>query len=151
MKKKSEDGFSLIELLLVVVCIGVIASISINYFIKARIAAQNTSAISVLSLMRQNEILYHSRYQRFARLDELHALHGNLGNVQGDLTLTNGPFKFELTTTTGTPTATDPKNLSGEYLITATRTYDNSVPYVYTLDQTGEIKKILPVPGTLGE
>jgi len=151
MKKKNEAGFSIIEMLLVLTCLGIITAISVNYYMRAKIAAENTSAIASLSLIRQNEVIYFTQRQRFARLDELNDLHGNLGTVQGDLTLTRGPFKFDLTTSTGTPTATDPKNLAAEYLITATRTRDNSIPYVFTLDHSGTITKVLPVEGNLGE
>jgi hypothetical protein len=118
---------------------------------KAKISAENTSAIASLSLIRQNEVIYFSQRQRFARLDELNDLHGNLGAVQSDLTLTRGPFKFDLTTSTGTPTDSDPKSLETDYLITATRMRDNSVPYIFTLDQTGRINKVLPVEGNLGD
>lgn len=151
MKKKNEAGFSIIEMLLVLTCLSIISAISINYYMRAKIAAENTSAIASLSLFRQNEVIYFAQRQRFARLDELNDLHGNLGTVQGDLTLTRGPFKFDLTTSTGTPTATDPKNLAAEYLITATRVRENSVPYVFTLDHSGTITKVLPVEENLGE
>ena len=151
MKKKNEAGFSIIEMLLVLTCLGIITAISVNYYMKAKISAENTSAIASLSLIRQNEVIYFTQRQRFARLDELNDLHGNLGTVQGDLTLIRGPFKFDITTSTGTPTATDPKNLAVEYLVTATRTRENSVPYVFTLDHSGTITKVLPVEGNLGE
>lgn len=151
MKKQNEAGFSLIELLLVVVIIGVIASISINYFYKAKVAAQNGSAVTTLGIMRQNEVVHLTQRQRYARLDELQELHGNLGNLQSDLTITRGPFKFDLTTSTGTPTASDPKNLTTDFLITATRADTGPIPYVYTLDQSGRIAKVLPVGGNLGD
>lgn len=151
MEKRNEAGFSIIEMLMVLVCLSVIAAISVNYYIKAKISAENTSAVATLSLMRQNEVVHFTQQQRFARLDELNVLHGNLGTVQSDLTLTRGPFKFDLTTSGGTPTDSDPKSLESDYLITATRMRDNSVPYVFTLDQTGVITKVLPVEGNLGE
>ena len=148
---KNEAGFSIIEMLLVLTCLSIISAISINYYMKAKISAENTSAIASLSLIRQNEVIYFTQRQRFARLDELNDLHGNLGTIQDDLTLTRGPFKFDITTSTGTPTATDPKNLANEYLITATRIRENSVPHVFTLDHSGTITKVLPVEGNLGE
>lgn len=151
MEKKNEAGFSLIELLLVVVIIGIIASISIHYFYKAKIAAENNAAVSTLSVMRQNEVIHFTQKQRYGRLDEINAIHGNLGNVQSDLTLTRGFFTYDLTTSTGTPTVGDPKNLVGDYLITATRPNGTELPYVYTLDQSGRIAKVLPVPGDVGE
>ncbi|MDQ4120319.1 MAG: type II secretion system GspH family protein [Acidobacteriota bacterium] len=151
MKMKNEAGFSIVEMLCVLTCLSVITAISVNYYIKAKISAENTSAIATLSLMRQNEVIYYTQRQRFARLDELHYLHGNLGTIQDDLTLTRGPFKYDLTTTTGTPTPSDPRNLATDYLITATRITNNAVPYVFTLDQSGTITKVLPVEGSLGE
>jgi len=151
MKKKNEAGFSIIEMLLVLTCLGIITAISVNYYMRAKISAENTSAVASLSLIRQNEVIYFTQQQRFARLDELNDLHGNLGTIQSDLTLNRGPFKFDLTTSTGTPTAEDPKNLATEYLVTATRTRENSVPYVFTLDQSGTITKVLPVEGIIGD
>jgi type II secretory pathway pseudopilin PulG len=151
MKAKNEAGFSITELLLVIVCIGIIAGISVHYFIKARIAAENAAAVATLSLIRQNETVHLAQRQRFARLDELNAQHGSLGTVEADLTLTRAPFKFDLTTSTGTPTISDNKSLATEYLITATRTGDSTIPYVLTLDQSGVITKVLPVEGNLGD
>jgi prepilin-type N-terminal cleavage/methylation domain-containing protein len=150
MKAKNEAGFSIIELLLVVTILGIIASISVSYYLQAKITAENSSAVATLSLIRQNEVVYYTQRQRFARLDEVNELHGNLGAVQSDLTLRRGPFKFDLTTSTGMPTISDPKSLANEYLVTATRTHDNRVPYVFTLDHTGVITKVLPVEGHLG-
>jgi prepilin-type N-terminal cleavage/methylation domain-containing protein len=151
MKKQNEAGFSLIELLLVVVIIGVIAALSVHYFYRAKIAAENNTAVTTLSVMRQNEVIHFTQRQRYGRLDELQAIHGSLGEVQGDLTLMRGPFKFDLTTSTGTPTNADPKNLVGDFLITAARSDVGPIPHVYTLDQSGTIVKVLPVAGNLGE
>lgn len=151
MQQKNEAGFSMVEMLCVLTCLSIISAISINYYMRAKIAAENTSAISALSVIRQNEVMYFTQNQRFARLDELQSQNQSLGTVQGDLTLTRGPFKFELTTTTGTPSVGDPKNLGTDYLVTATRMSENSVPFVFTLDHSGIITKVLPVGGSLGE
>lgn len=151
MQKNNQSGFSLIELLLVLIIICVIASISIHYFYQAKIAAENNSAVTTLSIIRQNEVIHFAQNQRYGRLDEINILHGNLGNLQSDLSLTRGLFTYELTTSGGTPTASDQKNLSGDYLITATRPNGAALPYVYTMDQSGRILKVLPEPGAIDQ
>ena len=151
MNTESQKGFSLIELLLVVTIIGVIASISINWYFKAIIAAENQSAVGMMSLIRQNEIVFYAQNQRFGRLDEVAPYNNSFGTVGTDLVMRRGSYKFELTTSTGTPTASDPKNLQTEYLVTATRERGTAIPYVYTLNQAGVISRVLPDPGALGE
>jgi prepilin-type N-terminal cleavage/methylation domain-containing protein len=57
---KNQRGFSLIELLLVVAIIGIIAAISITYFVQARQATRSASAVSSLRTVHSAEVTYKS-------------------------------------------------------------------------------------------
>jgi type IV pilus assembly protein PilA len=61
-RKRSEAGFSLIELLIVVGIILVIAAIAIPNFIRARISANEASAVSSVHAVSTAQIGYASAY-----------------------------------------------------------------------------------------
>jgi len=69
--KKRERGFSLVELLIVVVIIGVIAAVAIPGLQKARRYAQAGSAIQSLRTITTAEILYQRRYNVYGSLAQL--------------------------------------------------------------------------------
>lgn len=68
---KRAQGFSLIELLIVVVIIGVIAAIAIPGLQKARRYAQSGSAIQSLRTITTAQILYQRRYNVYGSLAAL--------------------------------------------------------------------------------
>lgn len=80
---KREQGFSLIELLIVVVIIGVIASLAIPGLQRARKYAQSGSAIQSLRTITTAENLYERRFRVYATLTDLApegTIDVNLGN-----------------------------------------------------------------------
>lgn len=96
MKLKNQSGFSLIELLVVFVIIGVLAGITAPYLIKAKNKAENTSAKAALKTIFSSQISYFTANGRYARLDELNVESRNtLGIIQGTQ-LKRGPFLLEM-------------------------------------------------------
>lgn len=140
MNNKKQSGFSLIELLLVIVIIGVLATITFPFLYSAKNAAQNGNAFASMRTIASSQVSYFSQNGRFGRFDELNSAQMNgLGTVTSNV-LTRDKFTF--TMTPGTPT--DAQLRSG-YSITATKSVSGSeLPNVISLTQTGQIVQVLP-------
>lgn len=139
VKLNDQKGFSLIELLIVVVVIGVVAALAVPAFQKGIRAAENGSAFAVMRSISSSQVMFFSQNNRFAKLGELQQMMGNgIGVTTGD-TVVRGPYVFELTT--------PEDQLGTSYVITATRTTVNETIYKYELNQSGKIRRILPAGG----
>jgi type IV pilus assembly protein PilA len=62
MRRKKNNGFSLIELLVVVAIILVIAAIAIPNLMKARISANESATVSAIHAINTSEIAYSTAY-----------------------------------------------------------------------------------------
>ena len=142
MKKSTQSGFSLIELLLVVTIVGIIAAIGVPSFQKGIRAADNGAAFANLRTMSSVQISFYSQNGRFANLSELNTAHNNaFGTLNGGGTsLTRGKFSYEMS-----PLSPTPAQLNSEYMIVATEmATGGNTPYVFRLNQTGEIVQVTP-------
>jgi len=137
---KYEKGFSLIELMLVVVVIGIIAAIAVPALQKGIRAAENGNTFATMRIAAGTQMSFYSQNGRFGRLSEINNLMSStLGSPSGN-ELIRG--KFVISSTPATPTDVELKN---GYTITATRNISGEgVTYVYELTQSGEIRQILP-------
>src|SRR5215213_9635363 len=139
MNKRLEDGFSLIELLVVVVIIGVLAALAIPAFQKGIRAAENGTTFGTMRAVASTEVSFFSQNNRFARLTELNPLMGNgVGTLAGERII-RGRYTLEMN-----PVSPTDAELSSGYTITATRNTADDVLYKYELTQSGEIKQLFP-------
>ena len=77
MKRKSESGFSLIELLIVVVVIGIVAALAVPALQKGIHAAENGNTFATLRVVGSTQMSFYSQRNRFAKLLEINNIHSN--------------------------------------------------------------------------
>lgn len=137
MVNKNHDGFSLIELLIVLVVIAIVATLAIPGLLRAKQVAENESVYNTLRTMISSQIAYNSSNGRYARLDELNALHKQgLGTLTPPNTLVRaGKFTFVMS-----PSVPTDAQLKSAYHITVTKSVSGSeTPYTLDVDETGRI------------
>lgn len=140
MRNKGESGFSIIELLLVCVVIGVIAAIAVPHLQKAIRAAENGNTFSMMRTLSSTQVNFYSLNSRFGRLNEINnILSSSIGTQIGN-DIVRGKFTFSMS-----PAVPTDAELRNGYTVTATRSVLNEgVTYVYEVTQAGEIRQVLP-------
>ena len=140
MRNKGEVGFSIIELLLVCVVIGIVAAIAVPHLQKAVRAAENGNTFSMMRTVSSTQVNFYSLNSRFGRLNEINnILSSSIGTQIGD-EIVRGKFTFAMA-----PAVPTDAELRNGYTITATRNVLNEgVVYVYEVTQAGEIRQVLP-------
>ncbi|MFY9644577.1 MAG: prepilin-type N-terminal cleavage/methylation domain-containing protein [Terriglobales bacterium] len=113
---RKQKGFSLIELLIVVAIILIIAAIAIPNLLRARIAANESSAVASIRTLNTAQISYNSAYPTVGFAASLGNLAGtsctppsSTGACLIDTQLSSGTksgYSFQMTGVTGTPAST---------------------------------------------
>ena len=138
MNVDQQKGFSIVELIVVVVIVGIIAAIAVPYLQKALHATQNNNIYASLKSAATTQVNFYSKNNRYARLGELNnELGGALGTTMGN-DIVKGNFIITMAVPNQNPT--DAELSGGEYEIIATRQVAGSdLPYVASIDQTGRV------------
>lgn len=140
MRKKRENGFSLIELLVVCVVIGIIATIAIPYLRKAVQATENRNTRTTLKAVATSQLSFVTTNNRYARLNEINNLmNGAVGTVSGS-DITRGQFTISMVP----PTPTDAELRAG-YIINATRNVPGEGLYIYEVTEAGRVRQVQPL------
>ncbi len=137
---RKQEGFSLIELLLVAVIIMILSSIAVPHLLKAVGAAENGSAHASLKTFSSSQVNFYTANGRYARLPELNTAENNrLGTTVGT-EVQRGIYTFTMS-----PTSPTNAELRDNFTVIASKasSYDNT-PYVISLDATGQITQIFP-------
>ena len=126
---KREQGFTLVELMIVVAIIAIIAAIAIPSLLNARKSGNEASAIASLRTLMTVNAQYRTRFSEYgSELDDLHTA-GYIDRVLGAGTKSGYTFMYE--------GATDTWSASAEPVTMAT-TGDRS----FFVDHTGVIRGV---------
>ncbi len=131
--QNNEKGFSLIELLLVVVIIGLIAAMAIPYLQKAVGRAENGNAYASLKTLTKAQLQYFAQNGRYGRLDEVNASEGNTLGTQSGNEIRRGVFTLSMSP--ASPTDAELKD-NFEVIATKAATVSNT-PCVLSVDASG--------------
>jgi len=134
---KSQKGFSLIELLLVVVIVGLIATVSVPSLTKARDAADNAAAMAKLRVIHTSESSFRFTNFRYARLPELNRFAENTHGTIVGTTLRYKDFTFIMF-----PNPTDTSLKSG-FQIIGYRVRTGRVIAQFNMTEDGSIRSII--------
>src|SRR6476469_6642099 len=141
MIRGKNEGFSLIELLIVVVVIGVIAALAVPMLQKGILASENANTFASMKTIASTQMSFYSQNGRFGRLREINnLLSGSIGAPSGTDDINRG--KFVMSMVPAAPTDAERKD---GYTTIATRNVNGEgVIYQYELTQAGNIRQILP-------
>lgn len=139
MNNEKNAGFSLIELLIVVVIIGIVAALAVPAFQRGIVAAENRNVHATMTTMRSSQALFFSQNRRFARLDELNNITPGSFGTYAASRLQRNKFTFEMT-----PINPTDAELRQGYMISA---YRDALGVTWRFEATSEgVQRVSPGP-----
>ncbi len=135
----NQTGFSLIELLMVVVIIGILTTVGVPSLSKSRDAAEKGAIIAVLRTLHNNQTTYLSQRGRYARLNELNAYFQNAFGTTSGTRINRRNYMFLMSPTT--PSLTSLRN---RYSVTAYRNSGGVFTPTFSIAENGKIETIVP-------
>ena len=135
MFRKNEKGFTLVELMIVVVIIGILASIAIPKFSSMIGKAKTTEAKQILKQIVNLEVTYYYKTSAYFPFD-------NVSAPEIDFELPAGAkfaYKFEVVAGTGVATATEILDLNGDGDVTDGLTLDTDNVQAVVDDGSGTL------------
>lgn len=139
--QRSQFGFSLIELLIVVAIIGILAAIVAPLLLDARVTSKRAAAISSLRLMHTTEHNYFTQNSRYATLSELNSFQGGgLGTMSTATELTTNGYTYQMVPPTPSPTS-----LTTDFAIESNGFNRDGTAAKYLVSTNGTMQQVLPV------
>ena len=134
--RNSEQGFSLVELMLVCVIIGILAAVAVPAYQKAPRAAENGSMRQMLRVLHSTEATYFSQHARFGRLEEIYPMLNGQGTLVVDK-IVRGKHTYEML-----PVTDD--DLKSGFSIQAVGNISDSLLERKEINEAGLIEPIFP-------
>ena len=141
MKKRSDQGFSLIELIIVCAIVGIIAALAVPHLQKALRATENGSTFATMRSVSSTQMSYYGSHNRFGRLTEINNIMSSAIGTPSGNEVTRGKFIFSMSPD---PNPTDAQLRDGYTIIARRDVSGEGVVYQYELTQSGEIRQIFP-------
>ena len=137
LKIPNQTGFSVIELLMVVVIIGLLATVAVPSLLSSRDAAEKAATIGALRSIHSYQTTYLSQRGRYARINELNAYFNNtLGTTSGARVL-RGKYTYINGLTNRTTLAT-------RYQLWAIKYVGFRAGTTFVIEQDGVIEAVEP-------
>jgi len=96
MKHSREQGFSIIEVLVVCAIIGIIAALAIPFLQKAVRAAENGSTFATMRSVSSTQMSFYTQNSRFGRLTEINNIMSHAIGTPSGNEVNRGKFVFSM-------------------------------------------------------